>query len=105
MKLPEMATVLKSRLGAAADRVPTRVLPNWLVRLAARFDPSLGDVVNRLGHTMNASNEKARHVLDWKPRSPEDSLVATATSLIDLGLVPAKSRWPEHRRLSTTGEK
>ncbi|GAB3035781.1 aldehyde reductase [Parafrigoribacterium mesophilum] len=92
MKLPEMARVLKSRLGAAADRVPTRVLPNWLVRLAARFDPSLSDVAHRLGHSMNASNEKARRVLDWKPRSPEDSLVATATSLIDLNLVQATTR-------------
>jgi nucleoside-diphosphate-sugar epimerase len=87
MTLPDMATVLKSRLGAAADGVPTRVLPNWMVRLAAWFDPSLRDVAHRLGHPMNASHEKARRVLGWQPRSPEDSLVATAASLIDFNLV------------------
>ena len=32
--------VLKARLGDAAKKVPTRQLPNWVVRLAARFDPA-----------------------------------------------------------------
>ena len=35
MSIREIAKVLKARLGAAARRVPTRQLPNWLVRLAA----------------------------------------------------------------------
>ena len=90
MALPEMARVLKSRMGAAGVGVPTRVVPNWMVRLAALFDPSLRDVTERLGHPLNASSEKARRVLGWEPRSPEDSLVATAKSLIDFNLIHAK---------------
>ena len=35
LSLREIALTLKARLGAAARRVPTRELPNWLVRLAA----------------------------------------------------------------------
>jgi uncharacterized protein YbjT (DUF2867 family) len=35
--LQEIADVLKWRLGPAAARVPTRVLPDWVVRLAAQF--------------------------------------------------------------------
>ncbi|MEO6826659.1 MAG: aldehyde reductase [Microbacteriaceae bacterium] len=89
MSMLEMADVLKARLGAAADRVPTRVLPNWLVRIAAVFVPDLRELVPRLGKIRNASNEKAKRVLGWTPRSNEDALVATAQSLISLGLIPA----------------
>ena len=91
MSLPAMARVLKSRMGAAADRVPTRVLPNWTVRVAALFDSSVRDVVHRLGSPMNGSNEKARRVLGWAPRSAEDALVATAESLVDFGLVRGRA--------------
>ena len=36
---------------------------------------------------MNASNDKARNLLGWRPRSNEEAIVATAESLIRLGLV------------------
>jgi nucleoside-diphosphate-sugar epimerase len=39
MSIREMALLLKDRLGAAARRMPTRQLPNWLVRIAALADP------------------------------------------------------------------
>ena len=87
MSVPEMAHVLKSRMGAAGSRIPTRVLPNWTVRLAALFDPSLKDVADRLGSRPNASNEKSRRVLGWTPRAREDALVATAESLISRDLL------------------
>jgi dihydroflavonol-4-reductase len=35
----------------------------------------------------NATNEKARRVLGWAPRSNEESIVATAQSLVRLGLL------------------
>ncbi|MEO7006061.1 MAG: aldehyde reductase [Terrimesophilobacter sp.] len=91
MALPEMARVLKSRMGVAAAGVPTRVLPDWTVRLAALVDTSLRDATGSLGHAMNGSNEKARRVLGWTPRPPEESLVDTAKSLIDFNLVRAKA--------------
>ena len=36
---------------------------------------------------MDASHEKATHVLGWTPRSREESILASAESLIELGLV------------------
>ena len=74
-------------MGAAAARVPTRVLPNWTVRLASLFDSSLRGVVPELGKTKRASNEKAKGLLGWEPRSNEDSILATAESLVRLGLI------------------
>lgn len=83
----EIAEVLKARLGQNARLVPTRQLPNWLVRLAAFKDPAVKQIIPELGKWKNASCEKAQRVLGWKPRSREDSVVATAVSLLELGLV------------------
>ena len=74
-------------MGGAARRVPTRELPDWLLRIVARFDKSVGQIVPELGKRKNASNDKARRVLGWAPRSAEDSIVATAESLARLGLL------------------
>ena len=79
----------KDRLGSAADRVSTRVLPNWFLRLAALRNPALKGLVPHLGVNMNATSEKARRLLGWAPRSREEAIVATAASLIRLGLVKA----------------
>jgi nucleoside-diphosphate-sugar epimerase len=87
MKVAEMAAVLREHLGERASKVPTRQLPAWLVRLAAFTDPALKLVVPELNKSKSASGEKARRVLGWAPRSREDSIVATAESLIELGLV------------------
>jgi nucleoside-diphosphate-sugar epimerase len=90
MSLREMALTLKGRMGEAARHVPTRELPDWLVRLAAFVDPSLRQVVGELGKTKNATGDKARQLLGWAPRSREDALVATAESLMRLGLLKEK---------------
>ena len=73
----------------AARNVPTRLLPNWLMRLVALFDPEVKGVLPELGKYKNASNEKARRLLGWAPSSPRDSVLATARSLLELGLIKA----------------
>jgi len=87
MSMLEMAKVLKSRMGAAAKRVPAREVPNWLVRIAAFRDPAVKLILPELGKVKNATNEKARRVLGWAPRSNEESIVASAESLVRLGLL------------------
>lgn len=87
MSMLDIAKVLKARMGAAARRVPTMQLPNWMVRLAALRDSAVKQIVPELGKFKNATNEKARRVLGWAPRSREESIVATAESLIRLGLL------------------
>lgn len=89
MWIVEIARVLKARLGEAARRVPTRQLPNWLVRLAALKDPAVKQIIPELGKWKNATSAKAQMLLGWSPRSREEAVVATAESLIRLGLVKA----------------
>jgi nucleoside-diphosphate-sugar epimerase len=87
MSMLAIAKVLKRHLGAAAKRVPTRQLPDWLVRLAALRDPAVKLILPELGKMKNASNEKARRLLGWAPCSNEEAIVATGESLVRLGLL------------------
>lgn len=81
----EIAAILKQNLGAAASKVPTREIPNWVVRLAALGDQAVKLILPELGKKKTGSNEKARTVLGWTPRSREAAIVATAESLLKLG--------------------
>jgi len=87
MSILDISKVLKGRMGASAKRVPTRVLPDWLVRVAAMRDPAVKQILPELGKMKNATNEKAKRLLSWAPRSNEESIVATAESLVRLGLL------------------
>ncbi len=87
LSMRDIALVLKRRMGAAAKRVPTRQLPNWVVRLAALRDPAVRQILPELGKAKNATSEKATRLLGWAPRSNEDAIVATAESLVRLGLL------------------
>ena len=91
MSLREIAQTLKARMGAAARRVPTRELPNWVVRLATLLDPALKQITPELGKSRNATSDKAKRLLGWTPRTREDALVATAESLLRLGLLKRAS--------------
>jgi nucleoside-diphosphate-sugar epimerase len=87
LSMLDIAKILKSRMGTSAKRVPTRQLPNWVVRLGSLRDPAIKLILPELGKRKNATNEKARRLLAWSPRSNEESLVATAESLVRLGLL------------------
>jgi dihydroflavonol-4-reductase len=87
ISMVDIARMLRARLSGAGKRVPRFQLPDWTVRLAARRDPSVRQLLPLLGKIRNATSEKARRVLGWSPRSNEEAIVATAESLIRLGLV------------------
>jgi dihydroflavonol-4-reductase len=91
MSVLDIAKVLKSRMGASAKRVPTRQLPNWLVRIAALRDPAVRQILPELGKVKNATSEKAKSMLGWAPRSNEEAIVATAESLVRLGLLKERA--------------
>jgi nucleoside-diphosphate-sugar epimerase len=95
MSILDIAKVLKARMGASAKRVPTRQLPYWLVRIAALRDPAVKQILPELGKVKNATNEKAKRVLGWAPRSNEEAIVGTAESMVRLGLLKdgAKRAW------------
>jgi dihydroflavonol-4-reductase len=80
--MPEVAAILRERLGEAAKRVPTRVAPNLLIRAMALFDGSIRSVVGDLGQRSWFSSQKARSQLGWTTRPVEDSVEDCARSLL-----------------------
>ena len=58
-----------------------------MVRAAAAQNPLMTGMVKLLGVDMNVSAAKAGWLLNWHPRSPQEAILATARSLIALGLV------------------
>ena len=94
MTAAEVAATLRARLGAAANKVPTRVAPNWLVRLMALVNPEAAANVPNLGKRRDSTSAKAVRLLGWQPRSKEDAVVATGESLVRLGLVAGATPQP-----------
>ncbi|KLU63761.1 UDP-glucose 4-epimerase [Desulfosporosinus acididurans] len=87
MSVLQMAEILKDGAGEISRKVPTRPLPNWLMRMVALFDSEVKGNLSELGKHKNGSNEKACRLLGWAPRSPREALLATAQSLSELGLL------------------
>lgn len=94
MSMLDIAKVLKSRMGAAAKKVPTFQLPNWLVRIASLRDPAVKQILPELGKTRNGTNEKAKRLLGWTPRSNEEAIITTAESLVRFGLLKDSPKKP-----------
>ena len=92
MSIKEIAQILKRRLGPAAKRVPTMQIPDFMVRMAAKRDAAVASILPELGKHKNGANEKARRLLNWTPRSNEECVVATAESLIKLGLLKGSKK-------------
>lgn len=94
LSIKDIALLLKRRLGARAKRVPTMQIPDFMVRMAAKRDPAIASILPELGKVKNGSNAKARRVLGWTPISNEECIVATAESLMKLGLLKDSSKKP-----------
>ena len=84
--LREIALILKAEFGPRGYRIPTRTLPNILVRLVAHFDKAVGLVVPELGLPTHVSCKRAQDVLGLVIRDPKETIVATAESLIEYKL-------------------
>lgn len=80
--MADIATVLRSRMGEAAAKVPSRSIPDFVVRGMAIFDPGVRSIVGQLGRKTEASSEKARARLGWSPRPIDETIVECAQSLL-----------------------
>jgi nucleoside-diphosphate-sugar epimerase len=83
MSLLEIADLLRNEMPEAAANASTKTIPNWLIRIAALFNAQAKAIAPLVGIYRNASNEKARTLLGWTPRSNQEAILATAKSLID----------------------
>ena len=87
MSLPDIAQLLKADKNLPVDKVPSKVLPNWLVRVTSWFKPELKQIVPQLGIVKTLSNAKAKSLLNWNPHPKETTIIETAESLVKFKLV------------------
>jgi nucleoside-diphosphate-sugar epimerase len=87
--LKEVGATLRRHLGDAAEKVPTRTIPDFVVRLTARFRPEFRAVAADLNFRKRVSDVKARRLLNWSPREPKEAILAAADSMIAKSLIDA----------------
>jgi dihydroflavonol-4-reductase len=78
----DVAEILREHLGEQARKVPTRKIPNFVVRAMALVDPSVRSVAGELGQKTTYSLENARRRVGWSPRPVEETIVDCARSLL-----------------------
>jgi|JI10StandDraft_1071094.scaffolds.fasta_scaffold96592_1 dihydroflavonol-4-reductase len=78
----DIAAILDRTFRPRGYRVPTRKVPGWVLRLVSTWDKTARLAVQELGKRQDLSNQRAREVLGWRPRSLEDMVVAMGESMI-----------------------
>jgi hypothetical protein len=84
IKLKDLSNILKS---AGFKKVPTLVIPNFLLRFLALFTPSLKMIAKRLGKEEKLHTANANNVLGWYPNRVELEIINSAKQLYETGLL------------------
>lgn len=86
----DMASVLAERYRPRGYRIGTRLMPHTLMRLLGVADPSVRLALTFWNRRMLVSAEKAEAELGWTMRPVEETLIDTAHSMIEHGVVPPR---------------
>jgi nucleoside-diphosphate-sugar epimerase len=81
--LSDVAKTLREHIGDAANKVPTRIIPDFIVRLLAIFNPELREISIGLGRKNRHTTRKAETLLGWKQRPARETIIDCARSLIE----------------------
>ena len=87
MSVLKIALWLKNKRPDVAKNVSAKTFPDGVIRVAALFSPKAKASAPMLGGNRNASNEKAKKMLGWQPRSNEEAILAAAESLVKFGSI------------------
>lgn len=85
--IKEIAEILRKEYAQRGYKIPTIQFPSFLIRLIALFDKKIAIVTDSLDWDYELSNEKAKRILKWTPRSNEEAILSMAESLIEHGFV------------------
>lgn len=81
--LKDITDILYKKYGSKGYKIPRIVFPSFLIKLLALFDKKIALVAPSLNWDYDLSNEKAKRILKWTPRSVEESILSMAESLIE----------------------
>lgn len=81
----DIAALLGSRFPDYVERMPTRPMPDWMLRLAAWFSGDMRFVAPLIARKHVFTADKARSTLNWNPRPAAETIVDAARSAIAIG--------------------
>jgi nucleoside-diphosphate-sugar epimerase len=84
MWMKDIAATLRAKLGARGTKVPTKMLPDFVVKIGANFSPAFKTLKPLLQRSHLFSSEKARRVLGLQTRPATETVVDCAESLLEL---------------------
>ncbi|APX71442.1 aldehyde reductase [Companilactobacillus allii] len=87
LSMLDVANILREEFPKYANKLPKKTIPNIAVKTAAMGNQQLKMIASLVGEYAETSNKKADTILDWHPRSSRVAIIATAQSMIDLGIV------------------
>lgn len=85
MSLVDISKMVKDKMPEVAKNASTKQMPTLLLKFASMFNEQAKAILPMVGVYRNATNEKAKRVLGWKPRSSEEAILSTVESLVKYG--------------------
>lgn len=85
--IEQMAEIIRQRVPEHAGKVPTRRMPDWLVRILALFMPEMKQIKGELGNVRDVSGKHTEERLGFTFIPAEQTLEDTVRSLAKKGIV------------------
>jgi nucleoside-diphosphate-sugar epimerase len=88
ISMSEITLLLENKMPDVAKKVSTKILPDWIIYLAAIFNQQAKGGALFLKINRNVSNAKAKKVLGWTPiANNEEAILASMESMIKFGII------------------
>ncbi|GEP19370.1 oxidoreductase [Pediococcus argentinicus] len=85
--MKDVSNILKQGYPEDAKKVPSMVIPNFLLKMIAPFNHTIRDTAKVLGIDRKMSSKNAHDLLNWEPTiAPKQSVLDAEKSIIDAGL-------------------
>lgn len=85
--MKQIGAILRDRFGDQAPRIPTRTIPDAVLRATALVKPEFRSIAADLGYSKKVSTDKAHRLLGFQARLPQEAIIAAAESMIAKSLV------------------
>ena len=81
--MPQMARLLKDRLGEQGRKISTMTIPDFVIKVGARFISAMAVMNTLIGMEHHYDTSKAQRLLGWDPRPIEDTVIDAATYTLE----------------------
>ncbi len=85
--MPEMARYLKDTLGERAAKISTATIPDFVIKVGAKFSSPLAVINTLVGMKHSHESTKAQRLLGWQPRPVKETVLDTANYILEYNLV------------------